>query len=137
MQKQIGTTTSNLKDILKSLSATSNLALTGTTTNPTSGSYSASGKKTTPLHISYENKFLLSKNVGPSTTNTLLRTLQNRSSPPSSLLSRRQGSTRAQRRNRKLKGEEKVALGDKANRHLDPGVSGIQVKLSSMTKLIH
>lgn len=34
-------------------------------------------------------------------------------------------------------GKEKVALGDKANRHLDPGVSDVQVKLSPMTKSIY
>lgn len=92
-QKPTGTTTPNLRDTLKSLSATNNLALTGTMTNPSSGSCSTFGTKTTRVHMSHTYESSPSKNVGPNTTNTLLRPLRSRNSLPSSPLLPRQPPT--------------------------------------------
>lgn len=93
MQEPIGTTTLNQRDILRSPSAKSSPARIDTTTNPTSGSHSTSGKKTTRVHTSHVHESSPLKNVGQSITNIPLRPLRNQSSQPSSPLSPRQPPT--------------------------------------------
>lgn len=81
------------KDTLRTPSVISNLASTGTTTNPTFGSHNASEKKMTRVHMSHGHRSSPPKNIGLHTTNTLGQALPNPNSLPSSPLSPHQLQT--------------------------------------------